>query len=62
MAIERGTLQHLVFDNQVLWSHRALAGVLGVILGLPPVKQALALRQVKSRYLEAIIRLVPGSS
>ncbi len=56
MAIERGKLQHLIFDNQVLWSHRALAAVLGVILKLPPLKQALASRQVKSRYLEALIR------
>lgn len=56
MAIERGQLQNLIFDNRVLWSHRALAGVLGVILKLPPVKQALASRQVKSRYLEALIR------
>jgi formate hydrogenlyase subunit 6/NADH:ubiquinone oxidoreductase subunit I len=55
MAIERGKLQNLLFDNQVLWSHRAMAGVLGVILKLPPVKQALAGKQVKSRYLEALI-------
>jgi len=55
MAIERGNLQNLIFDNQVLWSHRALAGVLGVILKLPPFKQALASQQVKSRYLEALI-------
>lgn len=55
MAIERGKLQNLIFDNQVLWSHRALAAVLGVILKLPPIKQALATRQVKSRYLEALI-------
>ncbi len=55
MAIERGTLQHLVFDNQVLLSHRALAAVLGVILKLPPLKQALASRQLKSRYLERMI-------
>jgi formate hydrogenlyase subunit 6/NADH:ubiquinone oxidoreductase subunit I len=55
MAIERGKLQHLIFDNRVLWSHRALAGVLGVILKLPPFKQALARQQVKSRYLEALI-------
>jgi ferredoxin len=54
MAIERGTLQHLIFDNQVLVSHRALAAVLGVILKLPPVKQMLANRQIKSRYLEAL--------
>jgi ferredoxin len=55
MAIERGTLQHLIFDNRVLLSHRALAAVLGVILRLPPLKQALASKQVKSRYLEALI-------
>ena len=52
MAIERGKLQHLIFDNRVLWSHRALAAVLGVILKMPPVKQVLAMKQVKSRYLE----------
>lgn len=55
MAIERGKLQNLIFDNHVLWSHRAMAGVLGVILKLPPIKQALASQQVKSRYLEALI-------
>jgi len=55
MAIERGKLQNLIFDNQVLWSHRAMAGVLGVILKLPPIKQILANQQVKSRYLEALI-------
>jgi ferredoxin len=56
MAIERGKLQNLIFDNQVLWSHRAMAGVLGVILKLPPIKQALASEQLKSRYLETLIR------
>ncbi len=55
MAIERGKLQNLIFDNRVLWNHRALAGVLGVILKLPPFKQALASKQVKSRYLEKLI-------
>jgi ferredoxin len=55
MAIERGKLQNLIFDNQALASHRALAAVLGVILGLPPLKQALASRQMRSRYLEALI-------
>ena len=55
MAIERGKLQNLVFDNQVLWSHRAMAAVLGVILKLPPIKQVLASEQLKSRYLESLI-------
>ncbi|HEY6951209.1 MAG TPA: 4Fe-4S dicluster domain-containing protein [Bacteroidota bacterium] len=55
MAIERGKLQNLIFDNRALWNHRAMAAVLGVILQLPPIKQALATRQVKSRYLETLI-------
>jgi len=55
MAIERGKLQNLIFDNHVLWNHRALASVLGVILKLPPFKQILASKQVKSRYLERLI-------
>jgi ferredoxin len=51
MALERGKLQNLIFDNQVLFSHRALA----VILRLPPLQRALASEQVKSRYLEALM-------
>jgi len=56
MAIERGKLQNLIFDNQVLWNHRAMAAVLGVILKLPPIKQAMASKQVKSVYLEKLIK------
>jgi ferredoxin len=56
MAIERGKLQDLIFDNQVLWSHQALATLLGVIFKLPPVERALATEQVKSRYLEALAK------
>jgi hypothetical protein len=56
MAIERGKLQHLIFDNRVLFSHRALAAVLGVLLKLPPVKQVIASQQIKSRYFERLIQ------
>jgi formate hydrogenlyase subunit 6/NADH:ubiquinone oxidoreductase subunit I len=55
MAIERGQLQNLIFDNNALASHRAMAAILGVILKLPPLKQALASQQMKSRYLEHLI-------
>ena len=55
MAIERGRLQDLIFDNRALFSHRAMAAVLGVILRLPPVKRALASRQLRSRYLEKLL-------
>jgi formate hydrogenlyase subunit 6/NADH:ubiquinone oxidoreductase subunit I len=56
MAIERGKLQDLVFDNRAHLSHRVMAAILGVILRLAPVKQALASRQLRSRYLEALLR------
>ncbi|NQV18039.1 MAG: 4Fe-4S dicluster domain-containing protein [Armatimonadetes bacterium] len=56
MAIERGKLQNLIFDNRVLFSHRALAALLGVIFKLPPIKQILASKQIRSRYLEAVLK------
>jgi len=56
MAIERGTLQDMVFDNRLLWSHRALATFLGAVLKLPPAQRLLASEQVRSRYLEALVR------
>ncbi len=55
MAIERGRLQDCIFDNRALFSHRAMAAVLGVILRLPPVKQAMATDQMRSRYLVSIL-------
>jgi Pyruvate/2-oxoacid:ferredoxin oxidoreductase delta subunit len=55
MAIERGHLQDMIFDNQALASHRAMAAILGVILKLPPLKQAMASRQMKSRYLDSLL-------
>jgi len=55
MAIERGQLQNLIFDNQAHWNHRAMAAVLGVILKLPPIKQAMASRQMKSIYLDKLL-------
>jgi ferredoxin len=58
MAIERGKLQNLIFDNHALWNHRAMAAILGAILRLPPVSRALASRQMKSRYLESLIARV----
>ena len=57
MAIERGTLQDLVFDNRAHLSHRAMAAILGAILKLSPVKRALASEQLRSRYLETLSRL-----
>lgn len=54
-AIEKGTLQNLIFDNQAFANHRAMAAVFAVILGLPPLKQALASKQFKSIYLDRLL-------
>lgn len=55
MAAERGTLQNLIFDNQILMSHRLAAAVVGAILKLPPVTRSLAQKQLKSRYVESLL-------
>jgi ferredoxin len=54
MAIERGNLQDLIFDNRTHLSHRAFSAVLKTILTLPPVKRAMASEQIKSRFFEAV--------
>ena len=54
-AIEKGTLQNLIFDNQAFANHRAMAAVFGTILKLPPLKQALASKQFKSVYLDNLL-------
>jgi formate hydrogenlyase subunit 6/NADH:ubiquinone oxidoreductase subunit I len=54
-AIERGKLQNLLFDNQAYASHRALGAVLGAIMKLPPVKRAMARKQMDSRYVDALL-------
>ena len=55
MAIEKGKLQNLIFENQAFASHRAMAAVVSAILKLPPIKQMMASKQMKSKYLEKMI-------
>lgn len=55
MALEKGTLSELIFDNKDLWSHRLLAGILTAILELPPAKRLLANEQLQSKYLLTLI-------
>jgi formate hydrogenlyase subunit 6/NADH:ubiquinone oxidoreductase subunit I len=62
MAVERGKLAAMIFDRQYLASHRAMAAILGVILKLPPVKQAMASRQMRSRYLERLLSRRPTTA
>lgn len=55
MAIEKGLLQNLIFDNQALASHRAMAAILSAILKMPPIKQMMASKQMKSVYLDRLL-------
>ena len=54
-AIERGMLPNLIFDNRALTSHRMMAAILGGILRLPPLQQAMASEQMRSRYLVKLL-------
>jgi ferredoxin len=55
MALERGQLADLLFDDRTLATHRLLGAVLGAIVKLPPVKRVLASEQVKSRFLDTLV-------
>ena len=55
MAIEKGQLANLIFDNRALVSHRAMAAILSSILKLSPVKKAMASEQMKSIYLDKLL-------
>jgi ferredoxin len=58
MAIEKGKLQELVFDNRALFSHRALAAILSAILDLSPIQRLMASKQMKSVYLDKLLSKV----
>jgi NAD-dependent dihydropyrimidine dehydrogenase PreA subunit len=50
-AIEQGKLQNYLFTNQELWTYGAMRRFIGILLKLPPAKQVLANRQLRSRFL-----------
>ncbi|MEX1312270.1 MAG: 4Fe-4S binding protein [Candidatus Sulfomarinibacteraceae bacterium] len=50
-AIERGKLQELLFNDPGKLTHRTLGALLRTIANLPPAKQAMASRQLKSRFV-----------
>lgn len=54
-AIETDTLQHLIFDNHAMASHRFMAAFTGAFLRLPPVKQLLVSEKFQSKYLLKLI-------
>jgi ferredoxin len=56
MAIERGRLADTIFDSPAQLSHRALGRLVGVLEKSPPFKAAMAIRPLRSAFLDAIVR------
>lgn len=55
-AIATGKLQNLLLDNRTLWTQDILRRLLGVILSQKPTRRLLSQRQLRSRFLEMLIR------
>ena len=56
MAIERGKLADLIFDAPDRLSHRAMARVIGVLEKSPPFKLAMAVKPLKSAFLNKMAK------
>ena len=55
MAIERGKLANLIFEDQELLSHRALGRIVSVLEKSPPVQAALAIQPLRSTFLSLAV-------
>lgn len=60
MAIDRGKLQHLLFDEGDGLPALVANRVLGRLLDLPPARRALARQQLRSKFVEGILRRFRG--
>jgi ferredoxin len=54
-AVERGKLGNLVFDDHSKLTHRTLSALLNGLLRLPPAKQLLAQKQLKSTFIGLLL-------
>jgi ferredoxin len=53
-AVEKGTLQNLLFDNPSSMTHRFMRGFVGAFTKLPPVKKTLMSDLFRSSFLNAM--------
>jgi len=56
MAIERGKLAHVLFDEPEKLSHRAMGRVLHVLENTPPYKALLAIKPLRSAFLNTLVK------
>ncbi|TET27926.1 MAG: 4Fe-4S dicluster domain-containing protein [Candidatus Heimdallarchaeota archaeon] len=57
MAIDKGKLQNLLFDNQHLWTHKMLQRFVGILLNLGPIRRKMADHQLQSKFVSYTRRL-----
>jgi Pyruvate/2-oxoacid:ferredoxin oxidoreductase delta subunit len=55
-AVERGTVHHMLFDDPDSVTSRGMNLALGALLSLPPTKRLLAIDQVRSTFVKAILK------
>ena len=55
MALDRGKLQHLLFDDGQGLPTRVANRALGALLDLPPTRRALAGEQLRSRFVQGVL-------
>ncbi|NCO35693.1 MAG: 4Fe-4S ferredoxin [Armatimonadetes bacterium CG2_30_59_28] len=56
MALERGKLADLLFDDPARLSHRALGRIVGLLERTPVFQAALAVEPLRSSFLNAVVR------
>jgi len=56
MAIERGKLAEMIFCDYDSFSHRTMGRLLGALEKSPPVQAMLAIKPLKSSFLNALVR------
>ncbi|MBN2112152.1 4Fe-4S binding protein [Candidatus Woesearchaeota archaeon] len=55
-AIDSGKVQNYLFDNPDLLTHSILRKFIGTILSLKPAKKMAAIRQIRSRFMNAMMK------
>jgi len=56
MAVERGKLTNILFENPEKLSHRALGRIIGILEKSSPFKAAMAIQPLKSVFLKGIVQ------
>ena len=60
MAIERGKLADLLFEDPRRLSHRALGRIVGVLEKTPPYKALMAVKPLRSAFFNAVVGGIGG--